>query len=589
MDWGRAREGLEQPGPAEAGHAGLAGPLGPAEADVGTSLVAHLEAALHGSEQRLDAIVDVLAESVTIRDLHDHIVYANRTALEQLGFASVEDLRAAPPQSIMADYVVHGEDGRSISMSDIPSVRLLRGERVEPLLIHTVSKLTGEEAWRLLKTAGLRGATGELEGAVTIIEDVTGPKRAELRLAFLVRTSEILASSLDYTQTLTNVAQLAVPEIADWCAVDLFDEQGRREPVAACHSDPAKLVLAEQLREYEPHRPDPDRGVGAVFRTGESQLHAEISDAMLAQAATDEQHLRLLREVGMSSVVLVAMRAGGRVIGSLSLVNAESARQFTAGDVEFAEAIADRAAIAVENARLYTARSKTATTLQRSLLPTMLPEIPRWQLAALYRPAGTNVTVGGDFYDVFEVNGGWMVLIGDVTGKGVEAAATTALMRHSARIIAEDQPDPALVLARLNTRLRQEAELSISTALCMRLDPDGLVFSVGGHPLPLVVGPHGARAVGEPGTVLGAFERGTWKNHMLRFGPDDTCLLYTDGVTDTIGETQRFGVDGLEQLLETCGPLAPEQLLYCLDAKLTRFQVGAQSDDTAALALRPER
>ncbi|MGI8558276.1 MAG: SpoIIE family protein phosphatase [Solirubrobacteraceae bacterium] len=550
------------------------------------SLVAQLEAALQGSEQRLHTIIDALAESVTIRDLEDHIIYANRTALDQLGFESVEELRGAAPQSIMSDYVVRGENGGPISMRDIPSVRLLRGEAVEPLLIHTVSKSTGEEAWRLLKAAGLRSATGELEAAITIIEDVTESKRAALRLAFLVRASEILASSLDYSQTLKNVAQLAVPELADWCAVDLFDEAGQREPVAVAHTDPAKLALAEQLRAYEPAKPDPAHGLGAVLRTGESQLHAEVLDEMLEQAAADARHLQLLREVGMSSVLLVAMRAGGRIIGAMSFIDAESGRRFTARDVEFAEAIAARAAIAVENSRLYTARSHTATTLQQSLLPATLPQIPGWDLAALYRPAGPQVAVGGDFYDIFEVRDGWLILIGDVTGKGIDAAATTALLRHSARIIGEDTPDPASVLARLSTRLRQEPELSISTALCLLLGKEEIVVSSGGHPLPLVVHAHGTRRCGEPGTVLGAFADGRWENRTLAISRDDTLLLYTDGVSDTVGRTERFGTARLERLLERCGPAAPADLLACMDAALTKFQVGAQADDTAALALR---
>ncbi|GAC1439692.1 MAG: hypothetical protein NVSMB51_17920 [Solirubrobacteraceae bacterium] len=534
------------------------------------------------------AILDVLKESITIRDQHDRIVWANRAALVQLGYETVEQLAQTQPQSIMSEYTVTDEHGEEIAMADIPSVRVLRGMPAEPLLIHTVHRETGVEAWRLLKASALHNGEGEIEAAVTIIEDVTASKRAEMRMHFLARTSEILASSLEYEQTLLNIAQLAVPEIADWCALDLIDEQGLREPVAVAHSDPQKLLLAADLRAYAPERPDPDQGMGLLLRTGKPQLYPEITDEMLAGGAIDDEHLRLLRAVGMRSVLLVALRAGGRTLGSMSLVSAESGRTFTEDDIGFAEAIAERAAVAVENSRLYTERARASATLQRSLLPAALPEIDGWQLASLYRPAGDDGVVGGDFYDVFPADDGWLVLIGDVTGKGIEAAAMTALVRHSARIVGEDNAEPAHVLERLNRRLRQEPALSISTALCARISPDGrALIASGGHPLAMAIDAAGVpHEVGRPGTVLGAFDEGTWPTDELVVEPGGSLLLYTDGVTDTLGEDGRLGAPLLHRLVEECGPAAPQHLLRCLDSRLNDFQAGAQADDTAALALR---
>ena len=133
-------------------------------------------------------------------------------------------------------------------MDDLPSVRLLRGEQPEPLMLRSVNRGTGQELWSLLKATAVRGSDESVQAAVTIIEDVTAAKRAALRTEFLARTSKVLASSLDYQQTLRNVAGLAVPQIADWCAVDLFDEEGRREPVAVAHADPTKLADGRALR-----------------------------------------------------------------------------------------------------------------------------------------------------------------------------------------------------------------------------------------------------------------------------------------------------------------------------------------------------
>ena len=174
-------------------------------------LLEELQHALAGSEHRLSVIVDALAEAVTIRGPEDRLVYANQAALDRLGFASVEELRNADPRALMGPYETVGEDGREIRMEDLPSVRLLRGEEPEPLLMRSVHRATGEEQWALLKATAVRDATGAVEAAVTIIEDVTAATRAALRMQFLAQASQVLASSLDYQETLRNVAGLAVP------------------------------------------------------------------------------------------------------------------------------------------------------------------------------------------------------------------------------------------------------------------------------------------------------------------------------------------------------------------------------------------
>ncbi len=319
-------------------------------------------------------ILDVLAEAVTVRDRDDRIVYANRAALEDMGFASLAELQERLPKSIMAEYLVRDELGRELSMSDIPSVRLLRGERADPLLMRTVQRTTGDLKWRLLKASPLIDEHGETAATVTIIEDVTEGKNAELRNRFLAEASEMLGSSLDYAQTLQNVAWSVVPQLADWCAVDLFDESGAREHVVVAHSDPERLELAERLRDYETRDLDSAHGLGRVLRTGRSELLNDIPDALLVQAAQDEGHLALLRGVAMRSVLLVPLRTPLRTLGVMTLVMSESLRTFTWSDVEFAEQLANRAAMAVDNALLYRAQAEIAETLQRSLLPERVPD-----------------------------------------------------------------------------------------------------------------------------------------------------------------------------------------------------------------------
>jgi PAS domain S-box-containing protein len=566
------------------------GAIGRGEEDDRERLVEELRGALRGSERRFDAIVGSMTDAVTIRDRAHRFLYANAAALRHLGFDSWEELRATDPSLIMSDYEVFGEDGREVSMRDIPSVRILGGERAEPLLIRTVHRTSGEERWNLLKAAPLLDEQGEVEATITIIEEVTERRRAELRATFLVEASAALASSLDYEQTLRNVARLAVPRIADWCAVDLLDADGTRRTVAVAHVDPERLALAQELRAYVPDRVDPSEGLGRVLRTGESELYPEIGEEALASLAVDARHLELLHAVGLHSGLIVPMRVGERILGAMTLVSAESPRALDRLDRELAEQVASRAAVAIENSRLYSERSAIARTLQQELLPERLPEIPGYELASMYVPALETSLVGGDFYDVWQLEDAWMLAIGDVTGKGIEAAALTALVRHTLRAASQLDASPARMLALVDATLKKRPALSVCTALCMRIDARGATLAVGGHPLPLRLAPSGgARAVGESGPLLGAFPEVRWRDYELELEPGTMIVAYTDGVTDARAGAdvdERFGVRRLRDTLERARELPAQAVMEALGGRLEQFQTGSNTDDTAAIALR---
>jgi serine phosphatase RsbU (regulator of sigma subunit) len=543
-----------------------------------------------GAAPHLDfaEILDVLADAVTIRDRSDQIIYANRAALDDMGFASLTDLQSRAPRAIMDDYIVLDEFGRELSMADVPSVRILRGEAPDPLLMRTVHRVSGALSWKLLKATPLTGEAGELVATVTVIEDVTDSKGAELRSRFLAEAGEMLNASLDYAQTLQNVAWSVVPQLADWCAVDLVDESGVRDRVVVAHSDPDRIALAERLREYEDARFDPAHDLGGVLTSGRPAMHNEISDEQLVQVARDAEHLALLRRLAMRSVLLVPLRTPTRTLGAMTLVMSESGRTFTANDVEFAEQLAGRAAMAVENALLYRARAQIAATLQRSLLPETVPTIPGWEVATLYRPAGAEheIEVGGDFYDFVELDDGWLVIIGDVTGKGLQAATLTALARHCARFECRIDPRPSAVLRAIDEALVAYGKLSLCSALCLRLRGEEIVVSAGGHPLPLVVTADGElREPGRPGLLLGIPEASGWYDEPLTLEAGETLLAYTDGATDARGAGGRFGERRLRELLRSCAGSPPDVVLAALDAELAAFRIGPQADDTAAVAI----
>jgi anti-anti-sigma factor len=249
------------------------------------------------------------------------------------------------------------------------------------------------------------------------------------------------------------------------------------------------------------------------------------------------------------------------------------------------------AAVTSERRRAEDAEREIAETLQRSLLPAAAPSIAGWEIATLYRPAGSvEVQVGGDFYDFFATGAGWTVILGDVAGKGVEAAAMAALVRHGARFMSQADKPPAAVLAGLDDALRQQPRLSLCSALCMSVQSTHLLVSSAGHPGPLIVRQDGRiREIGGGGPMLGVPSGAAWPERTVPVGPEETVLLYTDGVTDARGETERFGQQRLAELLIEHASLSPGDLLAELESALDRFQRGPQSDDTAALALRLER
>jgi PAS domain S-box-containing protein len=555
---------------------------------VGTSLG---EQILSGQGPEFADLLESLGESLTIRDPNGEVVYANRAALRSLGFETLEDLRRHGLEAVMADYVVHDEHGRSVSMDDIPSVRLLRGEQnPPPLLINSVNHMTGEARWELLKASPLRNSDGETIAAVTMIEDVTAVKTAQVHTSILAESGRLLSASLDYQQTLHNVAHAAIPRLVDWCMVELVDRERHREQIVIAHRDPAQRELAVRMRELEPPKLQPEQAVARVLASGESVLFFDVTDEHLVRVAQSEEQLEILRGLHIRSAIVVPMRVPSRTIGAMSFFTSESRRRLTDVDVALAEQLARRAAVAVENSRLHTQLAEVAETLQISLLPNEIPDVPGWEIAALYRPAETEqrIDVGGDFYEVFEARGCTLALIGDVTGHGVAAASATSLMRHGARFASRLEPDPVAILGRLDEELRRGAGTTLCTALCAALRAGGLTMCSAGHPPALIVDRAGAvYEAPAPGPLLGAFPDSIWHQEHVPVSEGELVLMYTDGVTETVGDTDRFGSGRLRQLLSAHADASPAQLLAVLEEALAEFRGGPATDDVAALALRP--
>jgi PAS domain S-box-containing protein len=552
------------------------------------------EAAARRAGEEVNSILGGVADAVTAQAPDGTLVYANEAAVRMIGYDSVEELLAAPIMEVAARFEMLDEHGKPLAVEGLPGRRALRGEHPEPLSVRSRPVAERETRWSRVKATPIFDEQGAVRLAINVIEDITELKRAEQGQRFLAEAGRVLAGSLDYQETLAAVARLAVPDVADWCAVDVMaDREVQR--VAVAHADPAKVAHAIEIANRYPPDPTARTGVAGVLLTGQAETYPVITDEMLVMGAQDPEHLELLRALGMHSAMIVPMRIRDRVVGVISFISAEAGHSFDAADLELAENLASRAATAIENSRLYAARSAIARTLQASLLPPTLPEVPRVELAAAYRAAGEDFEVGGDFYDVFNTaEDQWYLVMGDVCGKGAEAAAVTAMARYTIRAAAVRRRSPAAILRLLGeAMLRQEDPGSVGrfcTIVCIHLDlsrsPVAATVACGGHPLPIVLRANGAvEEIGETGTLLGLVEDPDLQDSTGALHPGDTVVLYTDGLTEAGAPERVWAPDELMAVLGEAAGRTPQQVVD--HAVAAALGVAPEPrDDIAVLALR---
>jgi serine phosphatase RsbU (regulator of sigma subunit)/PAS domain-containing protein len=545
-------------------------------------------------EQRLEAVLVNLAEAITVIDREGRTVFANQAAADLLQADNPDELTRAPPGAIMARFLVSDEQGRELDLDSMPARRLFAGEDPQPLLVRNIVRASGEERWIIVRSSPITDPdNGRIAYAVNVFENITEVKRVQLAESFMAEASRVLASSMDYPETLQRVARLAVPQIASWCAVDLVSDHGEIERVAVHHPDPAMVALAERLnRDYRPMRDEP-AGVPEVIRTGEARIFTDIEPAALAGYARNDEHLELLRAIGATAVIIVPMIGATSTIGAITLVSSESSRRLSPADLALAERLGRRAGTAVENARLYTERSRIAETLQRALLPESLPQIPGAEVRARYCAAGELNEVGGDFYDVFEHGPDrWMLLIGDVCGKGPRAAGVTALARHTLRAAAMSGQSPPEMLETLHRALcLQPRGEDLCTACLVTVENTSgvahLSIALAGHPPPLIIERDGAaRLVGQPGTLLGVLDPIEISETRAELHPQETLLLYTDGVPEAGRLDRQLGEHGLIELCSKAPSLSLDGLLDHIEHAAIEHADGKLRDDIALLALR---
>jgi PAS domain S-box-containing protein len=552
-------------------------------ADVGRLLErVHADEAIAHSEARKAAVLDAALDAIIAADADGRVVDANRAVTALLGWEPGELVGAriadtiVPPElrerhlAGFARYVENPQAGTAGRRMEVDALHR-SGHRVPVEL--TVTSVAG--AGPHIVIAYLRDTTErrreeadreQLLAAETAAR--TSAEAAWQRLRLVSDVSELLAVTFSYPEAFHRLSERVVADIADICLIDTVDDRGVITRVAAKHRDDHKQPMADRLaEEFAPdmHGPHP---VAGVVKTTQPRFSPFMSDEFLRATCRSEEHYQLVRALGFQSYITVPLIARTRTLGALTLISTDPARRYTEQDLAVAEEIARRASIRIDNARLYQERDRVAHVLQQGLLPRGLPVVPGVEVASRYFPAGAGIEAGGDFYDVFEVGPErWGLVIGDVCGKGPEAAARMAMARPALRALGHAYRRPARLLHALNDELLSdggddERFLTLAYVQIRVLHDSGaeLIACLAGHPPAILATADGTETLGMPGTLLGLYPDITLHEQRATLRRGDVLVMYTDGLADAPGSPAPLTPDGLARLVSDRRTEGAEQL-----------------------------
>jgi PAS domain S-box-containing protein len=316
------------------------------------------------SRDQLDLILRSITEGVTAQTADGRLVFANDAAAHLCGFDSAHALVNASLQRVAESFEVAREDGTPFPLNELPGRVALAG-KASKTIVRFKAKPNGEERWSFVSGAPVLDAQGNVELSVSIFREFTERRKAEQAWQFLAAVGAALGSSLDYEATLAQVADLAVPQVADWCGVEILGPDGRLDQLALAHVDPAKRELAKEWRLRWP--PRPESMTHRVLRSGVPELLPEITDQMIEASVQDPEQRRMARALGLRSAMTVPLIVGHEPFGVVSFITAESGRRYGSQDLVLAVEIGRRASLAVENARAYT-EARTAVQTRDNFL-----------------------------------------------------------------------------------------------------------------------------------------------------------------------------------------------------------------------------
>jgi serine phosphatase RsbU (regulator of sigma subunit)/PAS domain-containing protein len=391
----------------------------------------------------------------------------------------------------------------------------------------------------------------------------------------------------DEALTLRRCARLLAAEMNAWVITDVQRGGRLRREIAVAPGDQPPSELS---RTVEQAAPPPGSLPAHVYASGQSRLLSHVEDTgILGSAPSGVPVLTLL---GVTSVLCVPLLDGDDIYGTMTLARRADDGPLEVAELGVVEELGEQLALTVKVDRMFLRRSEVADVLQASLLPRKLPSIPGIELAATCVPATEGVDVGGDFYDVYRSPDGWGASIGDVRGKGEEAAAVAAMARHTIRTLAHWEADPVQVLINANEVMRAQPDSDRFVTACavhLRQRGKSVALSVGsaGHPGAILVGPDGrTRMLSGGGFPLGLFEDADPAGEKLRLQPGGTLVLYSDGVTDARNADGNYFGDRLSSELKVLAGKPVSRIVSALKEVILDFSHGNLRDDMTLLAIR---
>jgi len=532
----------------------------------------------------LAAVVHDTQEAVMSKDLNGIITSWNEGARRLYGYTPEEAIGKPISMLIPAD---HGpEEWRILD-------RIRRGERLEPYETERIRK-DGVRIDVLLTVSPIKDPILGVTGASIVVREVTAEKRRRSAQEFLARAAAALEGSLDVDEIARAIVSTAVPDLAELCIIDFLEDDDTIGRPTVASADPRIAAELEELRHKHPPELEGEHPVARVLRTGRSLVLHDLKEPEIQDdVAQSEEHRDFISRAGYNSAVVAPMFARGRLLGALSFLHVANSRRFDDNDLALIEDLAVRSAMALDNARLYAERDRIAKVLQRGLRPDEPRPIPGLEVSVVFEAAGEGVELGGDFYDVIEVNGCHYVLVGDVAGHGAEVAAYTAQIRHTVRALAYNSAPPAEIVERVNdVLLATDTGERFATLQLARIETreSGAIeveLASAAHP-PAVI----ARADGRTETLSGGAIVGVWQKvdvgvHRVTVEPGETLLLYTDGWLEA-GPVDVHRTP--EELAREIAAIADDDL----DTVLERLRADAVTrggnelaDDLVLLGLRP--
>lgn len=528
---------------------------------------------LIASEQRYRTLADASPQLIGVKRADGALLFVNQTWHRYTGI---------PEEGVGPDVwgdVIHPDDREGF----VAAWRRATEDGRDFEIQYRLRRHDGAYRWFLNRVTAIRDADGNVVSWIGTATDIDERKRAEDALRLAVEVGTLFAGTLDTDVALQQLADVAVRHLADWCGVYVYDGERRLRPLAIAHGDPAKVRF---IREYLRRFPTRDDDVTATVAATGTPRRIDSIPPGAYDAIEDADERALAKSLGLRAVMAVPLAVEDERYGALTLALAESDRTFTDEDERLAMLIAQRASIALSNARLFERQRDVARTLQASFLPSALPAVDGAAFDAVYVAGTRDLTIGGDWYDAFAYDATTLGLsVGDVAGHGLEAAVLMGKMRQAFRALAVVERDPAYAVAVADSVLRREHPDVFVTAFVAAYDLRArrLQYTLAGHPAPFVRDARGGiRRLAQANVPLGIAELDDIESHVETLERGDLLVAFSDGLIETthdIDEGERRVAAALAHAaFAICS--APARLLRALTVP------SAVGDDVVLLCMR---